>query len=202
MIRRRKKSSTPGLRIGIFGGTFNPVHIGHTLLAQGALDEIPLDLVLWVPCRIPPHKKLKGDVSGEDRYRMVRLAAGSHPRFRVSRVELQRSGPSYTIDTVKLLQAEFPGRVARWYFLVGADSARQLSAWRQIGELRKRITFIAVPRPGQKLWRRVKGVRTILVKTLDISASDIRKRVKEGRSIRYLVPDTVRAYIARKGLYR
>lgn len=166
------------------------------------MDEIPLDLVLWVPCRIPPHKKLEAGASGEDRYRLVQLATGSHPSFRISRVELQRSGPSYTIDTVKFLQAGFPEPVARWYFLVGSDAARQLSTWRQVGELKKRVTFIAIPRPGQKFWRPVKGVKTIRVKTLDISASDIRKRVKEGRSIRYLVPDPVRAYILRKGLYR
>ncbi len=199
MISRRA-SKRRLLSIGIFGGTFNPVHKGHLLLAEGALKRLRLDRLIWVPARIPPHKRLERGASTMDRYRMVKLATRGNRAFHVSRLEIDRPGPSYSIDTVKQLQRIYR-KEAIWYLLVGADSAAALSRWRQIDRLKKLVRFAAVPRPGSG--RRAAGwVKQLPVRTRDISASDIRRRLREGRTIRSLVPESVRAYILRKGLYR
>ncbi|MBI3317635.1 MAG: nicotinate (nicotinamide) nucleotide adenylyltransferase [Candidatus Omnitrophica bacterium] len=204
------------MKIGIFGGTFNPVHLGHLLLAEGARERLKLDLVLWVPARLPPHKSVSGEVSSEERCRMVELAIEGHPAFRLSRVELNRTGPSYAIDTIRELQSQFPGKKTEWVFLVGSDTARELPTWKQIGELMTLIQFAAVPRPRGGTFRphlsrlperrRISAlpaaVEEIPVKTPDISSSEIRQRLREGRSIRYWVPEAVRLHIEEGDLYR
>ena len=190
------------MRIGILGGTFNPVHLGHLLLAEGALQESSLDQVLWVPAHVPPHKSVEGSASVEDRVRMVELAIQGHPCFQMSRIEVNRPPPSYTIDTVRQLQSKSEYAGADWFFLVGSDTAQELSTWKEIGELMKKVQFVAVPRPGRPVPVLPQGVTSIPAATLQISASEIRRRLQQGKSVRYLMPDPVLRYIKEKGLYR
>ncbi len=189
------------MRIGLLGGTFNPVHRGHLLLAEGALKQLELDEVWWIPARLPPHKDLPGGVSAEDRARMVELAIQGHPKFRLSRVELDRPALSYTIDTVRHLQAQRPDPNTEWFFLIGSDTARELSTWREMSELMKKVRFVAVPRPGE-IPSRTEGVLEIPVQTVDISSSEIRDRIRSGRSVEGLVPPPVEDYLQQRGLYR
>lgn len=188
------------MRIGLFGGTFNPPHVGHLLLAEGAREELRLDEVLWIPAHLPPHKPVEGNVSAEDRCRMVERAIEGHPHFRICRVELDRPPPSYTIDTILKLQADRPGN--EWFFLLGTEAAERLPTWRQADQLHSLVQFVAVPRPGHTLGKLPAGVKRIAVETLNLSASGIRRRIREGRDIRTLVPESVRLMIEEKGLYR
>lgn len=191
------------MRIGLLGGTFNPVHRGHLLLAEGAKQILKLDQVLWIPARQSPHKA-KGSslASPKDRTAMVELAVRDHPDFKLSRIELERPSPSFTIDTVRQLQAQVKNRSVQWVFLIGSDIAPELTGWRQFDQLVKLVEFVAIPRPGNRSGLLPKGVREIPVKTLNISSSEIRKRIREGRPIRPFVPEAVCRYIEEHGLYR
>ena len=190
------------MRIGLLGGTFNPVHIGHLLLAEGAKEALSLDHVLWIPSQFPPHKPVEGGASPEDRSRMVELAIEGNPSFTLSRIEMERPPPSYTVDTVRQLKAQATYGKAELYFLIGSDTAQELGSWKEINQLMKWIRFVAVPRPGEPDRVLPSNVTSLKVETIAVSASDIRRRVREGRSIRYLVPEPVRRYIQMKGLYR
>ena len=191
------------MRIGLLGGTFNPVHNGHLLLAEGAKQVLKLDQVLWIPARQAPHKaEVKGFASPRDRAIMVELAIRDHPDFKLSRIELERPPPSYTIDTIRQLQAQVKGRSVHWYFLIGSDTARELPSWREFGQLVKKLKFMAIPRPGHTSGVLPEGVREIPVKTVDISSSEIRQRIREGQSIRSFVPEAVCRYIEERRLYR
>ena len=191
------------MKIGLFGGTFNPVHRGHLLLAEGAMKQLGLDEVRWIPAHLPPHKSVEGKAGPEDRARMVELAIQGQPAFRLSRVELDRPAPSYTIDTVRLLQERDPGPGTEWFFLIGSDTARELPAWREIEELMKRVRFVAVPRPGKERAAGLPaGVQEIPVQTVPVSSSDVRRLIREGRPAGESVPEPVLRYIQEKGLYR
>lgn len=197
------------MKIGIFGGSFNPVHNGHLLLAEGAREILQLDEVVWVPTHVSPHKSADKKITVQDRLSMLRLALRGNPHFRISRVEIDRPPPSYTVDTVEQLQAAGRGGKAQWFCLVGSDTAGRLSTWRRIERLRRLVQFVTIQRPGagaQAPSRAAKvraiKVRAIDVRTLDISSSEIRQRLRGGRSIRYLVPEPVRQYIQRHKLYR
>lgn len=190
------------MRIGLLGGTFDPVHLGHLLLAEGAREALSLDHLLWIPAHVAPHKPAGPEASPEDRCRMVELAIQGHPHFRLSRLELDRPPPSYTIETVLRLQRDFPGSGNEWYFLLGAEAAAGLPSWRESQRLFVLVQFVAVPRPGVPVSRLPEQVRPLPVQTLDISASEIRQHVREGRSIRYRVLEPVRRFIEEKGLYR
>lgn len=191
------------MRIGLFGGTFNPVHEGHLRLAEGAARHLHLDEVVWIPARLPPHKEVEPEVSAEDRARMVELAIEGDPQFRLCRVELERPVPSYTIDTVRALQKERPDPDLHWFFLVGSDTARELPVWREIEELKKRVKFVAIPRPEHAGAAPLpKGVQEIPVETMSVSSSQVREAVRAGRSIEGWVPKRVMEYIQEKDLYR
>ena len=191
------------MRIGLLGGTFNPVHLGHLLLAEGAKRCLSLDLLFWIPAHLPPHKNMETRVSPEDRARMVELAIQGHPAYQLSRVELDRPRPSYTIDTVRQLQEQSPGRGNEWFLLVGSENGRELSHWREFPELRKRVKFVSVPRPGDPVeGGQPPGVKRLSITTANISSSNIRQRIRQGLEIRHLVPDPVRRFIEEKGLYR
>lgn len=190
------------MKIGIFGGTFNPVHNGHMALAAGALDELSLDQIFWVPARLPPHKEVADQISAEDRARMVELAIQGNPAFQLSRAELERAAPSYTVDTVLQLKKECPSSQASWFFLVGSDAAKGLARWRRWEELRELTQFVVIPRPGHPAVSLPQGVIAIPVAPPDISASRIRDRIRQGLSIEGLVPEPVRRYIEERGLYR
>lgn len=198
-----------GTRVGVFGGTFDPVHIGHLVIAEEARAALGLERVIFVPARISPHKLGVRPASGEDRYQMVRLAVAGEPAFCVSRVDLDREGPSYTVDTLRTLQAHF-GEGVQLYFIMGADSLQAFKAWHQPSEILRMTRLLVVSRPGYALDlaaldRDLPGLAaaTDLLDTvsLDISATELRARVKQGRPIRYQVPEAVERYIAQRGLY-
>ena len=186
------------LRVGIFGGTFNPIHLGHLLLAETARDALELDRVLFIPTRRPPHKRLPGLLDGTVRLRMIRLAIKDHPAFAASDLELQRPGPSYSIDTVTTLRRELPD--AKLFLLIGQDMlAVRWAAW---NELKRLCTVAAVRRPGSRRARMERGIRWLEMPPIDIASSDIRARAAAGRSIHYLVPAAVERYIRLHRLYR
>ena len=200
-------------KIGLFGGSFNPIHQGHLLLAEQAREALGLEKVIFIPARMPPHKNPRALAKEEERLRMTRLAVAANPHFQVSAVEIRRKGPSYTVDTVKKLRKRF-GQATELYFLIGMDTVGELPTWKNIRGLAGLCRFIPLGRPGVKT-PRIGDLIPALLRTcardilkasirmplLDISSSDIRDRVAADRSIRYLVPDSVEAYIRRRKLY-
>lgn len=185
------------MRLGIFGGTFNPIHLGHLLLAETAREALALDRVVFIPAHQPPHKRAEQLLPGQARLTMVQLALQHHPNFVASDVELQRSGPSYSIDTVRILHEQLPQ--AKLFLLVGEDMLAV--RWAQWSEVKRLCTVAVAHRPGSKKARREAGLKWLSMPLLEISSSDIRARVKAGRSIRYLVPHAVERYIAEHRLY-
>ncbi|MFD0674083.1 nicotinate-nucleotide adenylyltransferase [Cohnella sp. GCM10027633] len=191
-------------KIGLMGGTFDPVHIGHLLAAESAREAAKLDEVWFVPTSIPPHKPQPG-TGTKARCDMLQAAITGNPAFRLETIELEREGASYTIDTVIALQARDPE--AQLYWIIGSDMVNDLPNWRRIDELLERISFIGLERPDQPAddTQLPASVRRRLLRAamppLGISSTDIRRRLKEGRSIRYLVPEAVQDYIRRNELY-
>jgi nicotinate-nucleotide adenylyltransferase len=192
------------------GGTFDPIHYGHLVTAEAARAQFGLDQVLFMPAGTPPHKSQRADVApAEDRYAMTELATRENASFEVSRMEIDREGPSWTIDTVRELRAAHPQDL-ELYFITGADAVLEILTWREHGEIARLARFIAATRPGYSLDRlqdaisggHLPAVEVMEIPALAISSSDIRQRVRDGRPIRYLTPDAVVAYIARHGLYR
>lgn len=191
-------------RLGVFGGTFDPPHLGHLALAEWAREELALDQVLFVPAATPPHKRGARTPVAE-RLAMVRAAVRGNHAFKVSTLELRRAGPSYTVDTLRALAARHPG--AELWLLVGADMYATMHTWHEIGAL-ARIAHVAVAlrpgsaRPRPAAWSRGGlGVRGLANPGLEISSSGVRARARARRSLRYLVPDAVAHHIARRGLY-
>ncbi len=194
-----------GVRIGILGGTFNPIHIGHLLLADTAREALTLDRVLFVPTRQPPHKRVRDLLPGPTRMEIIQLAIRDHPAFVASDIELQRKGPSYSIDTVSILRRQLPQ--AKLFLLVGEDllTVRWL-AWT---ELKRLCTVVAVHRPGARPGSRQRqagtrsrqGIKWLPMPQVEIASSEIRKRLKAGRSIRYLVPRPVERYLWQHRLF-
>lgn len=196
-------------RLGIMGGTFDPVHYGHLVAAEAARAAFALEKVLFVPNRLPPHKKDYPVTDPWHRYLMTVLATITNPHFEVSRVELDREGYSYTIDTLRALRAHF-GPGIELYFISGADAILDILSWKDVDELLGLCYFIAVTRPGYKLnvelghlqQKYSRKVFTVEVPALAISSTDIRRRVKEGKPIKYLLPEAVENYIYKNCLYR
>lgn len=196
-------------KIGLFGGTFDPVHIGHLLLADAVLGDAGLDQVLFVPSAVPPHKPPGGRSAPEDRLRMVRLAIKGHGGFDTTDVELRRPGASYTVDTLIELQASNGWTGVEWFLILGADMCVDLSNWKNPDEIVSRAGLLIMERPGIDA-RRAGGIeerflkRAVFMKTpkIGISSTEIRDRVRMGKSIRYWVPRAVETFILEKGLYR
>jgi len=189
------------MRIGILGGTFNPIHIGHLILAEESMEKLGLDKVVFVPSYIPPHKRREGIASADDRYVMVVLAVRQNPKFEVSRAEIDRAGKSYSVDTLKEFKKRY-GKNAGLFFITGSDSLPELDSWKAIDEILKLSQFVVATRPGYALEKLPQGARIVSITPVDISSSQIRKRVRGNRSIRYLVPEEVRKYIVDKRLYK
>ncbi len=201
------------IKVGLFGGSFDPIHCAHLVVAEQARERLGLERVLFVPGRRPPHKLDKQLAPAEHRLRMVELAIAGHPAFEACDVELRRDGPSYSLVTVQGLRAEH----ADWelYFLIGADTLPELPTWHRLGELAALCRFAVFARPGESLDEvaPLRGVlsdaaiaairsRSFATPLLEISSTEVRRRVREGRSARYLVPEAVRRYILEHGLYR
>lgn len=222
----------PHLRIGVFGGTFNPIHRCHLTIARQTLERAALDRVLFIPTGDPPHKPTQSLASVQDRLEMVRLAVDAQPFFSVSDIEARRAAKSYSIDTVRLLRAEY-GAETELFFIVGLDAFGDVGEWKQASELIREIHFIVVSRPGMTFsglarmtWlpamdpERLAGFETGPGDRLDlpltsqttlillrlppcpISASDIRARLRKGESVANLLPDPVESYILCHELYR
>ena len=189
--------------MGILGGTFNPIHLGHLFIAQDALEQCRLDRVLFIPSALPPHKPLGDNVSAIHRLRMVRLAIAGDKRFAVDDLEIRRGGKSYSVETLAELHRRQPA--ADYYFIIGADSLAELHLWRDVNQLIRLCRFLVFMRPGYPAKPAVKlaGLRYKLFSThpTEISSREIRARVARGQSIRYLAPDSVRRYIERQQLY-
>lgn len=185
-------------RVGLLGGTFNPPHMGHLIIAEQVGRQLDLDKVYFMPDAEPPHVDLKPFIPAAHRQKMVELAIEGNPLFDLETIEIKRGGKSYTIDTMTQLKAEHPE--IDYYFIIGADMVAYLPKWERIEELVRLVNFVGVARPGYPkespypiIW--------VDMPTVDLSSTQLRKMVKEGRSLRYLVPDAVARYIEEEGLY-
>jgi nicotinate-nucleotide adenylyltransferase len=183
------------LKIGIHGGTFDPIHYAHLILARDALETLGLDKIIFVPAAISPLKKTAPGASGEQRLAMLRAAIEGQADFAVDDCELRRPPPSYTIDTVKEIQRRISEEAIYW--LIGEDNVDQLPKWHRFGELEKLVDFVVLDRTGNAATHSY----PVINRKLDISATEIRRRVASGRSIRYLVPPAVEEIICREKLY-
>lgn len=199
------------MKIAIMGGTFDPIHMGHLVTAEAVRHEFDIDEVLFVPTGNPPHKAGMGITSAEQRYLMTVLATAANAHFNVSRIEIDREGTTYTIDTIKELSKTY-GPETKLYFITGADAVHEILTWKNSEELLQMCTFVAVTRPGyqkQQLINHIEELRTqyhssikfLEVPALAISSSDIRKRVKAQSPIKYLVTSAVENYIYKHKLY-
>ena len=186
------------MRLGLFGGTFNPIHLGHLMLAERAREQCRLDQVWFLPTATPPHKASRELLCGADRLALVRLAVKGHPAFRASDLELRRGGVSYTIDTVLELRRRYPK--AKLFLIVGADLLGE--RWHRLDELTRLCTFVVAPRSDAAMPRRVPRMRRLRMPQIEISSSMIRRRLGQGKSIRYLVPDAVERAITRRRFYQ
>lgn len=188
------------MKIGILGGTFNPVHTGHLILAEEARDKLKLDKIIFMPVNIPPHKDSSELITTEHRYEMCVLAVKSNAAFEVSNLEIEREGKSYSVETLKELRRQY-GKDAQLFFLTGSDSLKELFSWKDVDDIFKLSQFVVAERPGYPIEKLPNEVKVVLITPIEVSSSLVRKRVKEGRSIRYLVPDEVREYIVEHNLY-
>jgi nicotinate-nucleotide adenylyltransferase len=199
------------LRLGILGGTFDPIHFGHLLAAEEARVTLRLERVLFAPAGIPPHKQELSILPVAHRLAMVRLAIADNPAFAVTTVDIDRPGPHYTVDMVRLLRDEWGTSTDQTFFIMGADSLADLPTWHQPAQLVELCRLAVVARPGYRPdLAKLEAVLPDLSRRLDwaempvlgISSSDLQHRVREGRSIRYQVPAAVAQYVAEHGLYR
>ena len=193
------------MKIAIMGGTFNPIHHGHLLCAEQVRDGLEYDKILFVPSARPPHKSQPDMVSAEHRYQMVLLATTNNQNFEVSRIELDRKGPSYTIQTIRTLRNNY-GTSTDLAWIIGADSLIEYKIWKDFDGVLEQCTMIATTRPNYDLQRVPSEIRnrviTYRITGIDISATEIRKRIQNNLSIQYLVPDSVAEYIYEHQLYR
>ena len=198
------------MRIGVLGGTFDPVHYGHLLVAETCREQLGLNEVRFIPAAVPPHKLDERITDGHARADMLKLAVSGYPEFIVDRRELKRTGPSFTVDTLTELHGEFPG--AEIFFLMGADSLRDLLTWRDPSRIAQLATLVACNRPGlppilpsqtvdwvgEEIAPRVISIQ---IPGTDLSATELRQRVRSGRSLRFRTPRAVEAYIQHNAIY-
>jgi len=194
-----------GARIGILGGTFDPIHIGHLIVGQEALWRCSLDQMLFVPCADPPHKRSSQMAPAEVRAEMVRLAISDNPFFALSRIELDRPGTSYTVDTLRILRERL-GDSAQVFLVIGADGAVEMRTWCNPEGVLELAQVTVVGRPGFDL-RQVdpelgRQMTFLEIPLVDVSSTDIRRRLRAGDPVRYLLPDAVAQFIQSGGLYR
>jgi nicotinate-nucleotide adenylyltransferase len=211
MVRPVEEATT--VRVGVFGGTFDPIHVGHLILAEQCREQANLDEVLFVPAARPPHKQNVTLTSFERRAEMIALAISGQPAFRLNEMEKDRPGPSYTVDTLRILTERQPP--SELFLILGSDAVHDLPGWRDPSGILRLATLLINARPGWDLppldtlsqtlgCREDAPVRAVVVHSplVDISSRDIRQRLAAGKSIRYLVPRAVEAYIHDKKLWR
>ena len=188
------------MKIGILGGTFNPIHIGHLILAEEVREKLKLDKVIFVPTSLAPHKDNSDIAPAHARLAMITLAIKGNRYFLASDIEIKRDGCSYTIDTMKEFKKLYPQD--ELYFIIGSDLLKYLDDWKDLQEIIKMVRFIVATRPGYPLEEIPSHISTIPIRAVDISGFEIRKAIKEKKSFRYLVPEAVFKYIAGKKLYK
>jgi nicotinate-nucleotide adenylyltransferase len=192
------------MRVGIMGGTFDPIHHGHLVAASEVADRFGLDQVVFVPTGQPWQKSEFAVSPAEDRYLMTVIATASNPRFMVSRVDIDRGGPTYTVDTLRDLRDAY-GTDTELFFITGADALGKILSWKDAEDLFSLAHFVGVTRPGFDLSAEhlpASTVSLVQVPAMAISSTDCRRRVEDGKPVWYLVPDGVVQYIAKRGLYR
>lgn len=189
------------MRLGVYGGTFDPPHLGHLVAASETCEALGLDRVLWVPSAVHPLKAGRVRTAPELRLEMVRAAVAGDPRFAADDLELRRQGPSYTVDTLRALRAREPG--AELFLVTGADILGELHRWRAPDEVLRLATLVVVSRAGEALSPAGgAAARAVEITRVDVSSTQVRRLAAAGKSIRYLVPEAVRAVIERERLYR
>jgi nicotinate-nucleotide adenylyltransferase len=195
-------------RVGILGGTFDPPHIGHLILGEYTAEALGLTRLLFIPAADPPHKQDRQKTSVEHRLAMVTIALADNPRFQLSRLDIDRPGPHYSVETVRLVQESYPD--AEIFFVMGGDSLRDLPAWSRPQELIQLCRLAVMRRPGDNISagmheQLIPGLseRMVIIDApvLEIASSDIIERIRQGKSVRYLVPDDVLAYIRTHRIY-
>jgi nicotinate-nucleotide adenylyltransferase len=199
-------------RIGIFGGSFDPIHLGHLLIAEQFRNELSLDMVKFIPAKISPFKLDYTPTADKHRLEMIKLAVGANPHFELDPIEIQRGGVSYTVDTIEQLQVSEPQ--ASWYLLIGADSLKDFRKWKSPDRLLSLVHLVVAHRGGYSDpdWTQLQGIvsdeelrsiqqRRLDIPVMEISSTGIRNRIEQGRSIRYLVPAPVEVYIREHQLY-
>lgn len=202
---------TKAERFGIMGGTFDPIHYGHLVAAEAAREAFDLEKIIFVPAGIPPHKLKEEVTPARHRYLMTLLAIMSNPYFEISRVDVDRSGVTYTVDTLAVLKGVLPPN-AVMYFITGADAILEILSWKSPEQVLNMAEFIAATRPGYDLDRLSRALGPLYAEFQDrvhileappigISSTDLRHRLAEGRTVRYLLPETVVTYIHDEGLY-
>lgn len=201
MAKGKSKSNMRFQRVGILGGTFNPIHIGHLVMAQHALEQLRLQKVIFVPTYLPPHKRSSSVILAKHRFKMVQLAIKGHPYFDISDCEIVREGKSYSIDTVRMFRTQLPKNI-KLFFILGEDSLNTLHTWRRIDDLLEMVTFVAAKRSGQSKIKPKIKVNFINMPVLDIASSDLRKRIAVKKTVEHLVPDNVLKYIQKRNLYK
>ncbi|MCF7909888.1 MAG: nicotinate-nucleotide adenylyltransferase [Candidatus Omnitrophica bacterium] len=185
------------MKIGILGGTFNPPHIGHLILAQEMLDELKLDKIFFIPTNNPPHKR-GNQLEPRKRFLMTELAAAGNPKFKVLDLELKRKGKSYTCDTIAELKNKYPQD--KLYLIIGSDLAKGFKKWKNPEKIKRMATVIVAKRRGSP-FRSSKSFKQVDIIQVELSSSQIRARIKKGKIIQYLVPKKVENYIKKNNLY-
>ncbi len=188
------------MKIGILGGTFNPVHIGHLILAEETMEKLKLDKVFFIPAYLPPHKDNIDIAPAGARLKMLELAIKGNNNLTVSDIEIKRKGRSYTIDTIVSFKKKYPDD--ELYFIIGSDLLKYLDSWKDLDEIMRAVNFIVATRPGYPLADIPKRIQRIDIRAVDISGFSVRQCIKEGKSFRYLVPESVFTYIRKNNLYR
>ena len=197
-------------RLGIFGGTFNPIHIGHLRLAEDVREEFSLDKIIFIPTSTPPHKNLEGNIKALDRLYMIKLSISENDFFDIDDVEIKKGGLSYTIDTANYLYKNY-NFLKKPFFILGSDQAYTIESWKNVDDLSKLLSFIILIRKEErdKIFKikekmKILGLESYFFegRELDVTSSEIRNRLQNGKSIRYLVENKVLEYIIKNGLYQ
>ncbi|MEH7245532.1 nicotinate-nucleotide adenylyltransferase [Neobacillus niacini] len=185
-------------KVGILGGTFDPPHYGHLLIANEVLSELNLDEIWFMPNQEPPHKKKSESVENNDRLQMLELSIEGNPAFKIEKIELERTGPSFTVDTMKILNERFSDH--QFFFIIGADMIEYLPKWHKIDELIELVQFVGVERPEYSS-KTDYPIVYVDIPAFEVSSSMIRNRVQHGKTVRYLLPERVIEFIREKQLY-
>ena len=189
------------MKIGILGGTFNPIHNGHLVLADEVRQKLALEKILFIPVFSPVHKEAQDLIPAPERLKMVKMGIRDNPQFEALDIEIRRKGRSYTIDTLKALKIRYP-EVKKFFFIVGSDGLAYLDSWKDIEEVMKLAKLVIAARPNYPLRNLPKGILPVTIESIEVSGFRLRQRIKNGESVRYYLPQEVYKYIASRGLYK